>query len=241
MLIYLFQLILLISLVFSQGTYDGCYKDTQDRALPYGPGRGSYNRGTCYQACIQYQYFGLQANGQCFCGNSETEAKQYGISGNCPGGQNGLGGQWANTLFKTNINLLKKQNGKFFAIPVRMTFFDSISYCRENNAELASILNINELNQARNVCQQINDNCWIGANDLKLEGSYKWIDNTLIDNYAPGFSSQGTPVSGYPWNVGQPDNTGNIEDCIHLWKNAGYNYNDASCQAVFAVPLCKSP
>ena len=58
------------------------------------------------------------------------------------------------------------------------------------------------------------ESVWIGGNDRAHEGSWVWVD--------------GTPVSGYvSWVSGEPNNSGDNEDCLQL-RGDGY-WNDARC------------
>lgn len=52
----------------------------------------------------------------------------------------------------------------------------------------------------------INRDLWIGLNDLGHKGTYTWIS--------------GESASYRNWSGGQPDNTGGIEDYVHIVSNA---------------------
>ena len=84
----------------------GPYKDTRKRALPHykGTDRSANSAETCSKKCGSYNYFGLQAGGQCFCGNDWDKAAKYGAS-NC--GEKG--GGWCNYIYK-NKNINSAQN-----------------------------------------------------------------------------------------------------------------------------------
>ncbi|XP_070539237.1 low affinity immunoglobulin epsilon Fc receptor-like [Ptychodera flava] len=56
---------------------------------------------------------------------------------------------------------------------------------------------------------------WIGLNDIKVEGKFVWAD--------------GSPLKYRNWNVGQPDNGSNREDCAHLVFTAQGRWNDWPC------------
>lgn len=75
----------------------GPYKDEPNRALPVYQGTDSSANGvkSCGEKCSKYNYFGLQAGGQCFCGNDWDKATQYGKD-NC--GE--MGGGWCNYIYK---------------------------------------------------------------------------------------------------------------------------------------------
>ena len=57
--------------------YLGCYIDTSTRALPDSYG-GGHSIQSCYETCSHYLFFGLQYNGQCWCGNDYASAIQHG-------------------------------------------------------------------------------------------------------------------------------------------------------------------
>ena len=84
--------------------YVGCFKDTSTRALSGGPGGTRMTIEECYAACTEYTYFAVQdghssTEGECRCGNSLSEATQYGTSTGCNTAM-GTGGTWANSLYE---------------------------------------------------------------------------------------------------------------------------------------------
>ena len=58
----------------------------------------TYKVADCAVSCVDYKFFSLQDNGQCFCDNCLIDAIQYGVSTNCNG--DGLGGSWANDIYE---------------------------------------------------------------------------------------------------------------------------------------------
>ena len=67
--------------------YIGCYADTTDRALRYGPHAYGYTVDSCRDKCKEdgpYQYFALQHNGWCSCDNDFDHATKHGTATNCP-------------------------------------------------------------------------------------------------------------------------------------------------------------
>ena len=60
----------------------------------------------------------------------------------------------------------------------------------------------------------ISDHIWIGANDLDVEGQWKWVsDNSIIEYNA--------------WAPGEPNDQEN-EDCGHL-RDENSEWNDIPC------------
>ena len=69
---------------------------------------------------------------------------------------------------------------------------------------------------------------WIGANDKHREGTMVWVsDKTYVSR---GFSN---------WYPGEPNNSGRSEDCVLIWKNVGYKWNDAPCSSKLGF-ICKN-
>ena len=90
--------------------YIGCYVDDVNRDLKDAKNTGFGYIDACNEACKEYNYFALQNNGECRCGNDYGTAVQYvqKFDEEC-GGAEGLGRLWRNSIFKTcykGLNLL---------------------------------------------------------------------------------------------------------------------------------------
>ena len=59
-------------------------------------------------------------------------------------------------------------------------------------------------------------NFWIGFNDIHLEGTFFWTDNS--------------PVKYTNWNANEPRNWGSYRDCVHVtpFGNSG-RWNNVQC------------
>ncbi|HSD86851.1 MAG TPA: C-type lectin domain-containing protein [Kofleriaceae bacterium] len=66
---------------------------------------------------------------------------------------------------------------------------------------------------------------WIGISDLAVEGTY--------------VTEAGMAAPYLPWNVGQPDNSGGVEDCVHFLPNMVTN--DLSCGSFMLPSVCECP
>ena len=71
------------------------------------------------------------------------------------------------------------------------------------------------------------DSCyWIGLSDLVSKGTFVWHHSN-------------TPLGDYSnWLKDQPSNTDNAEDCVHLWHDKDWKWNDANCEAPGAGDWC---
>ena len=88
----------------SDPNYIGCYVDDSNRDLDHGPGVNpmKYDASSCNAECKGYNYFSLQAQGQCFCGNAFATAPQYQKRPDAEcGGAKGIGRAWRNSVYKT--------------------------------------------------------------------------------------------------------------------------------------------
>jgi hypothetical protein len=67
---------------------------------------------------------------------------------------------------------------------------------------------------------------WIGANDLGVEGTWRWINDGVP--FWRGLGTGATVLGQYArWGSSQPDNYMDAEDCAEIW-GAG-DWNDQSC------------
>ena len=86
----------------SNPRYIGCYEDKMpERDLDYSFGPG-YDPPTCNIACQKYKYFGLQYDGECYCGDAYGTGENYKwVPDYECGGAAGQGGAWRNSIFET--------------------------------------------------------------------------------------------------------------------------------------------
>nr|XP_014345904.1 PREDICTED: hepatic lectin-like isoform X2 [Latimeria chalumnae] len=65
--------------------------------------------------------------------------------------------------------------------------------------------------------KHVNKDYWLGLTDLSQEGQFEWVD--------------GTPYNAAitTWGYGQPDNTDNLEHCVHISALMEYYWNDHQC------------
>ena len=109
----------------------------------------------------------------------------------------------------------------------------AIDNCNNYGGILASITNINELENAMSVCD-VYTGCWFGLN--KRSSNWLYIDGSYVGGTL-GFDNIGNmDINGYPWNI--TDKT-QINDCVQLSKDG---WNTKECSKVDGIPLCiKNP
>ncbi|XP_026576415.1 C-type lectin-like [Pseudonaja textilis] len=73
--------------------------------------------------------------------------------------------------------------------------------------------------------QQELSNVWIGLQDVRQTGKWRWADESTYNYKA--------------WMKSQPDNYGNAEHCVELGLSTGFKeWNDSPCQKLNAY-ICK--
>jgi hypothetical protein len=86
----------------------------------------------------------------------------------------------------------------------------------ESRGGRLAILNTEEKNNK--VPTQTQSSLWIGATDTGVEGTWRWIDGTLLND---GYTN---------WNAGEPNNAGGVEDYASRLGNIhganSYKWND---------------
>ena len=101
-----------------------------------------------------------------------------------------------------------------------MTWGEAEDWCLNNyGRHLVSIHNDSQNNAASDAC----DDCWIGATCKESDhGDFAWSDGSAWDYTM--------------WNDDEPNDVGNIEDCVHQWP-LNKMWNDEPCDNL-KRPLC---
>ena len=97
----------------------------------------------------------------------------------------------------------------------QFNWFEAEAFCRASSGHLASFRSKDTLNFI-SLAQQLSTKTkgfWIGYNILDKDRGYQWSDDSLTS-----FSN---------WNLNQPDNYNNIEECAEIRSNQGWN--DINC------------
>ncbi|KAM9328130.1 uncharacterized protein KZ484_019496 isoform 1-T1 [Pholidichthys leucotaenia] len=89
---------------------------------------------------------------------------------------------------------------------------ESREYCQQNGSDLVIITTKEE----QDFLVQFNKRSWIGLTDKEKEGTWKWVDGTLLDERF------------HPWDEGEPNNDQGSEHCGELLHSKG-SWNDNTC------------
>ncbi|XP_036022760.1 CD209 antigen-like protein C [Onychomys torridus] len=104
---------------------------------------------------------------------------------------------------------------------------DSITACQEVEAQLV-IIESDEEQTFLSVISKEKGPAWLGLSDLREEGSWQWVDDSLL---ADSFSKY--------WYQGEPNNMGN-EDCAEI-SSTGWNDNTCSLEKFWICKKAASP
>ncbi|XP_018793471.1 PREDICTED: C-type lectin 37Db-like, partial [Bactrocera latifrons] len=104
-----------------------------------------------------------------------------------------------------------------------MNWFGAMLYCRNYDSDLAVIESAAEMNALSSYLLMYKGhtgtNFWLGVTDLAEEGKFMSIKD-------------GRPMRYAKWAGSQPDNSGQNEDCVHLWLVTNiFHINDGNCMA----------
>lgn len=100
----------------------------------------------------------------------------------------------------------------------RRTWEGAEAFCQDWGGHLISVANEADQQRLAGYGWRMGD-LWIGYNDREEEGEWVWA---------------GRASSFRRWTNGEPNNSGNNEDCGHLWRQGWWAWNDARCAATLA-------
>ena len=117
----------------------------------------------------------------------------------------------------------KMYKGSCYASPKNLykTWADAEAFCKtETGAHLASIHSEDELKFVQSNFPQ---DLWLGASDIKKEGTFEWSD--------------GSPWDFSAWRSGEPNEANGNEDCLEgNWDDLKWNDRNCDHKRMF---LCK--
>ena len=107
----------------------------------------------------------------------------------------------------------------YFVSNLRYTWHQARGYCRRLWRGQGRLVTIDHYRENQWLASQVRGkNTWIGANDIRREGHWRW------DN--------GCPVRYRRWNPREPNNWRN-EDCAHFVTRPLGRWNDIRCNHRF--------
>ncbi|XP_071171999.1 perlucin-like protein [Mytilus edulis] len=122
-----------------------------------------------------------------------------------------------------------KDNCYFFSTDQK-SWHDAEVECRNMGGNLTQVNDFAEnswivtMITSKNVTQQ---NYWMGGNDLKEEGDWRWMNDLSKVNFTS-------------WSLGEPNDYGGGEDCAHFRLTKNYQWNDMPCTNENGY-ICESP
>ncbi|XP_014065143.1 CD209 antigen-like protein E [Salmo salar] len=132
-----------------------------------------------------------------------------------------LSGRFSNCKQSCPEGWQKFQSSWYFLSTESKTWKESREDCLERGADLVIINSDKEQEFLFN----LNKGVWIGLTDSVTEGTWRWVDGTLLT----------TPRY---WSPNQPDNGGGLaiygeEDCVHIQQHRSplEPWNDLSCDS----------
>ncbi|KAK3529201.1 hypothetical protein QTP70_019441 [Hemibagrus guttatus] len=119
----------------------------------------------------------------------------------------------ANLAEQARLGWIYFRSSLYFISTQTKTWVESRMDCKRNRADLV-IINTKE-KQDFLIKQLGNNRAWIGLHDRQTEGTWKWVDGTVL-------------TTSY-WAPGEPNNVGN-EDCAEIWAfKDKEGWNDGPC------------
>ena len=112
------------------------------------------------------------------------------------------------------------------------TYDEAAQQCRSIGGTLAELMTTGENDEMINFTKLWGETrFWIGFNDKNQE-------NQFVSE------STGRPIGISNWSTGQPDNynhSSSDEDCVEVWINDNYKWNDAQCDNKFPFVCQRTP
>ncbi|XP_006869057.1 PREDICTED: CD209 antigen-like protein 2-like [Chrysochloris asiatica] len=110
----------------------------------------------------------------------------------------------------------------YFISSRKTTWQASVSACQDQGGQLVIINSVEEQKFLTTWNARRDKRIWIGLSDLHSEGTWHWVDNTVLKLSF--------------WVEGEPNNLGE-EDCVELY-NPGWNDNQCTAENLW---VCEKP
>ncbi|XP_026181663.1 ladderlectin-like [Mastacembelus armatus] len=110
------------------------------------------------------------------------------------------------------------KNRCFIYVPKAMSWADAQKNCLLQNGWLASVRDAKEYAAIQKVITDAKGTglTWLGGHDITQEGKWIWIDET--------------PFKYTNWAPVEPDNYQGNEDCLHIFTEGRWFWNDLDCK-----------
>jgi hypothetical protein len=151
-------------------------------------------------------------------GNGSNLGGGNGEAGADAGGAGGAGGEESGVGGGTQVpeELDCREEGSYLICGnAGVTWTEAQAYCLSEGGALVEINDADENNDLVDLVTE-SGSIWIGANDRDTEGEFRWTDGSQVvgDNAH--------------WADGQPNNSGDGENCVVLHADGG-DWNDVAC------------
>jgi hypothetical protein len=110
-------------------------------------------------------------------------------------------------------------NSCYLYSSTKKTWSAASSHCLANSNGWLVTVNSQAENDYVSTFQTNGNEVWIGFSDLKIEGTFVWVNNAEKSTYTS-------------WLPGNPDNWNNIEDCAEAGYLTVGKWNDEDCNAL---------
>ena len=126
-----------------------------------------------------------------------------------------------------------------FFIGSRSGYFRQASdICLDDGGIVATIVNENDYNKAKEIVIDGGFRCWIGLNRWDNNVNWRYVDGTSVKG-TYGFDINGNAnVGNGPWGNNEPNDIHNDEFCVEFiqFPNGLWQWNDENCG--IRLPLC---
>ncbi|XP_002730970.1 macrophage mannose receptor 1-like [Saccoglossus kowalevskii] len=229
--------VLFIPGVFS--SYVGCYIDSWNKDLPFQAIEDeSMIPDMCIKHCRMSDYFfaAVQNGKLCYCGDTYDRygsAPQGECSKSCTGDESlTCGGSQRNAIYTTGKPLPTTQtciingteegvlfeNQCFLFVETPKKWHEAQQFCviRGGNLATVSSRHVQSFLEYQLHGREHAD-YWIGLHDIRQEGEFIFTDKDIPPGRWDNF------------NIGQPDNATDGDDCVEMKSSWGYKWNDQLC------------